>query len=101
MNFNPNCTWRDVVTVVEITPQLGAMVVALVKAVSPLGTLEFGWVGRLNISARNSNRRVASSANDFATERSKLTMPGPISVSRPRFPRWLAGCNWNALTFHQ
>src|SRR5258708_1154776 len=89
---------------VGVTPGVhgrgGAVVgagVTPVKAVRPVGIAKFGWFGRLNISPRNSNRRFSSIGKVFATERSKTKMLGPISVFRPRLPRWFAGCSVNAL----
>jgi hypothetical protein len=50
-SFSPNCTWREVVEVLVITPAVGETPEG-VKTMA-LGWLKFARLRRLNISARN------------------------------------------------
>lgn len=55
INFNPNCSWRDVVEVLVIAPAVPDVFVPDVDEVKVIrfGVLKFARLSRLKISARN------------------------------------------------
>src|SRR5207249_1407926 len=102
-SLSPSWICRDVVTVEVMRPQVGATIgepsaFTPVKAVRPEGTAKLGWLGTLKHSARNRSVRPRPSSKPLTRDRSTDTRPGPMSVSRPRFPRVLAGWSWKQPT---
>src|SRR5579859_4238790 len=83
-SFNPNCTCRDVVVVLVITPAVLETPDG-VNATS-FGILKFARFSRLKISARNCRFSRSLSLVSLSVEKSQLASPGPRSVLRPRFP---------------
>ena len=101
INFNPNCTWREVVEVLVIAPAVPEVFVPEVEEVKVirLGVLKFARFSRLKISARNWRESRSCNLVVLKAEKSHVARPGPVSVSRPRLPKkpLLAGGAMNAL----
>jgi hypothetical protein len=90
-NLSPNCTWRDEVDVPVINPptpeDVGVVEPGASTATIRLGVLKLVRFSRLKISARNCKLIRSWSCVSFMTEKSQLPSPGPMKVSRPRFPK--------------
>ncbi len=83
-------------------PHVGAIVgepsaATPVKAMRPEGIAKFARLGRLNASIRTCSVRLPPIVNDFTSEASIDTSPGPISELRRRFPRVLTAGSWKQL----
>src|SRR5215475_4492033 len=83
-SFRPNCTCREVVAVLVMTPAVGEIPDG-VKATS-FGILKFARFNKLKISARNCRFSRSLIFVSFIVEKSHVASPGPRSVFLPRLP---------------
>src|SRR2546427_13129223 len=82
--FIPNCTCLDVVTVDVMRPQVGATSpAALVNATRPGGTAQVARLNMLKASSRSCTDCRARAANDFTSDTSAFTSPGPTAGLLP------------------
>ncbi len=67
-----------------ITPAVGETPLGV--NTTAFGVLKFAWFRILKNSARNCIRIRSRIGVSFSSEKSHVVRPGPVSVSRPRFP---------------
>ena len=78
-------TCREVVDVLVITPAVGETPVGV--NTTAFGVLKFGVVQEIEkLGAELQVQPSREAACPSVTEKSQVARPGPISVSRPRFP---------------